>query len=422
MPGRIALVVPAFPRVSETFIVSKFAGLLRRGWDVHVVCGRSDPQDLKRFPELEADAGALERVHVDWPHRPRWKAAVLAPVVLLQCLLEAPKRTLEYLGRGRRKFGLAGVLRRLYLDAELLRLGPEIVHFEFGALAPERMYLKELLGCRIVASFRGYDINLVGLEEPGHYDSVWAGADGLHFLGEDLWRRARSRGCPPEIFRALIPPAIDPDFFRPEPLPLEEPEAASRPLRILSVGRLDWRKGYEDALLAVRRLVDRGVACQYRILGDGEYLGAIAFARYRLDLEGAVELLGALSREDVKREMLWADVFLHAAVSEGFSNAVMEAQAMEVPVVCADAGGLAENVEDRITGFVVPRRNPEALAEKLEVVARDPDLRRRMGLAGRRRVLEKFRLEDQLDRFESFYGDVLERAAAPAGAVEPKSA
>ncbi len=418
MPGRIALVVRAFPRVSETFIISKFTGLLRRGWDVHVVCERSEAKDWMRFPQLDGDARIRERVHVGWPHRPRWKAAGLAPLVLLQCLLAAPRRTLRYLSRGWRKLGLDGTLKRLYLDAALVRLGPEIVHFEFGALAPGRMDLKELLGCRIVASFRGYDVNFVGLDEPGHYESVWARADGLHFLGEDLWRRARRRGCPPEIFHALIPPAIDPDFFRPEPLSPEEPEDASRPLRILSVGRLEWTKGYEDALLAVRRLVDRGVACQYRILGDGEYMGAIAFARHRLDLEGVVELLGALSREDVKREMRRADVLLHAAVSEGFSNAVMEAQAMEVPVVCTNAGGLVENVADGETGFVVPRRDPAALAEKLEVLARDPDLRRRMGKAGRRRVLEKFQLSDQLDRFERFYEQVLGRA--PSVSVRPE--
>ena len=306
---------------------------------------------------------------------------------------------------------------RLYLDIPLVRLGPDVVHFEFGALAPDRMYLRELLGCRITVSFRGYDLNFVGLDRPGHYDEVWAQAVGLHFLGEDLWRRARKRGCPPDRFHALIPPAIDVAFYR---RGYEHPRtpASSRPLRILSVGRLEWKKGYEDALLAVRKLLDDGIACEYRIVGDGEYLPAVAFTRQQLRLEGVLEMLGALPREDVRREMQKADVLLHAAVSEGFCNAVIEAQAMELPVVCTDADGLSENVADGETGFVVPRRDPAALAAKLEVLARDPALRQRMGTAGRRRALEKFQLSEQIDRLEAFYRQVLDGAPPDSGRAE----
>ena len=417
MARRVALVLSAFPRVSETFIVSKFAGLLRRGWDVHVVCGRSDPRDWASFPELAADRDIRRRVHPGWPVHPRWKAALAAPWAFLQSLVTAPGRTLRYLRRSARKLGLGRALRRFYVDVELVRLAPDIVHFEFGALAAERMDLAELLGCRIVVSFRGYDLNFVGLDDPDHYGDVWKRADGLHFLGEDLWRRARRRGCPPEVLHVLIPPAIDAGFFQPDARPRREIRGASEPLRILSVGRLEWKKGYEDALLAVRKLLDRGVPCRYRVVGDGEYLGAVSFVRHELGLEGVVELLGAQPRRDVLREMQDADVLLHAATSEGFSNAVMEAQAMELPVVCSDADGLGENVADGETGFVVSRRDFAAMADRLERLARDPGLRRRMGQAGRRRVLEKFRLDDQIDRFENLYHRVLGTASPPAPPV-----
>ncbi len=421
MPGRIALVVSAFPQISETFIVSKFLGLLERGWDVHVACNRSEQRNRAAFPQLEQAAGAAERIHVAWPRAPRWKAAFLAPLSVVRTLGAAPLRTLRYLRRGLPRFGLVGTIGRLYLDADLVRLGPDVLHFEFGSLATARMYLRELLDCRITVSFRGYDVNFVGLDDPYHFEPVWTQAAGLHFLGEDLWRRARRRGCPPDRFHALIPPAIDAEFFRPDPRLKPRAEDSGRPLRILSVGRLEWKKGYEDALLAVRRLVDRGVACRYRILGGGEFLGAVAFARHQLGLEDVVDLLGALPRDGVRREMQDADVLLHAAVSEGFCNAVMEAQAMELPVVCTNADGLPENVADGVTGFVVPRRNPAALAEKVEVLARDPALCERMGKAGRQRVLDKFRLSDQIDRFARFYEHVLEGPTAPSraeGSVE----
>jgi colanic acid/amylovoran biosynthesis glycosyltransferase len=76
---------------------------------------------------------------------------------------------------------------------------------------------------------------------------------------------------------------------------------------------------------------------------------------------------------------------------------------MQLPVVCSDADGLPENVSDGITGFVVPRRDPEALAERLATLARDPALRAQFGRAGRDRVSIYFNLEQQLDAFSAFY-------------------
>jgi colanic acid/amylovoran biosynthesis glycosyltransferase len=411
---RIVLVVPAFPKLSETFIAAKARALLERGWDLHVVCDRSDPAEWARFPELQGYRDLRRRVHVVPPYRPRWLAALRAPAVLGRTLLANPRGSVRYLAAGRQAFG-ADVVRRFYLDAALVALQPDIIHFEFGALAAGRMHLKSLLHCAIVASFRGYDLNYVGLDDPDYYRDVWKHADAVHVLGDDLWRRARARGCPPDKRRATIAPAVDADFFVPkrdyQPAMLG---TAERPLRILSVGRLEWKKGYEYALQAVRRLIDASVCCEYRIIGDGEYLEAVAFARHQLGLEQAVILAGAQLPAAVKQAMTWADVLLHAAVSEGFCNAVLEAQAMALPVVCTDADGLPENVADGITGLVVPRRDSAALAEKLALLAHDPAARERMSQAGRARVRRQFRPSDQIAAFERLYHDVLE---TPPGSV-----
>lgn len=405
---RVVLIVPAFPKLSETFIVNKFWGLLQRGFDVHVVCAASEPAIWQQFQLLKENPNLKARVHVMWPLRPHWLVGLRMPAALLRLCLRNPVGTWLYLYRGWPRYGF-GTLRRLYLDAELVLLRPDVLHFEFGALAVDRTYLKDLLRCRLVVSFRGYDLNYVGLEQSNFYQEVWDRADGLHFLGEDLWARAQDRGCPPNKLHALIAPAIDATAFTPEPCaPQAEVADAEQPIvRILSVGRLEWKKGYEYALQAVRHLIDQGVNCEYRIVGAGDYLEAVAFARHQLGLDQHVSLLGALSGAEVKAQMQWADVMLHAAVSEGFGNAVLEAQAMALPVVCTDADGLAENVIDGQTGFVVSRRHPQLLAEKLSQLARDSTLRQRMGNAGRSRVLQHFQLSAQTTKFESLYKQVL---------------
>lgn len=343
---------------------------------------------------------------------------MLLPFVLARCLLRNCLGTLRYLSRGLTPFGFA-ILGRLYLDAEIICLRPDLLHFEFGTLAASRMYLRELLGARVVVSFRGYDLNFVGLDQPDYYNEVWDRADALHLLGEDLWRRAQERGCPGDKHHVLIPPAIDTDFFT--PIRIRQSDSvgtAVRPLRLLSVGRLVWKKGYEYGLEAVRLLLDEGVDCEYRIVGDGDYLEAVAFARHQLGLTDKVNLVGALEPCEVREEMEWADVFLHPAVSEGFCNAVLEAQAMMLPVVCTDADGLSENVVDGDTGFVVERRNPTALAERMTLLARDVTLRKRMGFAGRKRVDERFQLAAQISAFEKFYRELLFPPGAPKLVVD----
>ncbi len=372
-----------------------------------IVCASSPEKEWAQFPELH-HLKKENRIHKIWPLSPRGAAVFLMPAALVRCLLFSPGQTLIYLRRGWKLFG-GRIFWQLYQDAEILLLKPDLLHFEFGAPAAQRMYLKELLGCKTAVSFRGYDLNFTQFQDPLYYEPVWRQADGLHLLGEDLWRRAQMRGCPAEKSHTLIPPAIDSVFFKPGTEGNNNAILGStdNPLRILSVGRLDWRKGYEYNLQAVQLLVEQGLHCQYRILGGGEYLEAVAFARHQMELETEIELLGPQPHQEVRRQMQWADVFLHLAVSEGFCNAVLEAQAMQLPVVCSDAGGLPENVTDGESGFVVARRDPWAAAEKLRLLASEPLLRQRLGFAGRVRIIKHFQLENQICSFENFYLQIL---------------
>jgi colanic acid/amylovoran biosynthesis glycosyltransferase len=399
----VVMVVPYFPKLSESFLVDKLVGLLRKGWDVHVACEMTNEHEWKSFESVPERTQLRACVHTEWISTPRIVPVLLMPFCLIRCFMANPVGTVRYLSMGIRRFR-SDVFRRLYLDANIIILKPDILHFEFGAQARGRMHLKQILNCRIVVSFRGYDLNYHGLENSDHYDEVWQRADVLHLLGEDLWQRAQQRGCPPDENHVLIPPAVDPAFYHPNGRVYESHiGTADRPLRILSVGRLSWVKGYEYAMHAIRLLVDQGIASEYRIVGDGDYLEPLSFCRYQLGLESAVELLGSMDRNAVRTQMLRADVFLHAAVSEGFCNVVIEAQSVGLPVVCTDAGGLPENVRDGETGFVVPRRRPAALAEKLALLGADSELRHRMGVAGRHRTLTHFQSDRQISAFDQLY-------------------
>jgi colanic acid/amylovoran biosynthesis glycosyltransferase len=410
---RIAMVVPTFPQLSETFIVTKALGLVDRGLDVHVVCGSSPEANWEAFGVDHRVQELRPRVHVA-PTKSVRPAALNRSTQQVARLAGASRGTL------RRYFAadqgpVARRVRDVVLDAPLIELTPDVVHFEFGALAVDRMSIGDRLDAAVTVSFRGFDLNYAGLDHPDHYRRVWEHADGVHVLGEDLWRRAVHRGAPPDLPHSLIPPAIDAAGIE-----ASEPRGgvlgtSAAPLHILSVGRLHWKKGYDYALEAVAELRRAGLSVRYRVIGDGDMLGAVAFWRHQLGLDDVVELLGAVSPAEVHRQIGWADTFLHAATSEGFCNAVIEAQAHQVPVVCSDADGLSENVDDGVTGIVVPRRDAHALADGLSTLAADPDLRHRMGLAGRERALRLFGLDQHLDRWVRFYQDAVEHHAVAAG-------
>ncbi|HET9659097.1 MAG TPA: glycosyltransferase family 4 protein [Thermomicrobiales bacterium] len=217
------------------------------------------------------------------------------------------------------------------------------------------------------------------------------------------------RGCPPETSHRVIPGGVDLDYFDPGKRP--QPGIAGdreRPLRILSVGRLVWTKGHDLAIEALRILVDLGIDATLTIVGGGAMVDELRFAAWDLGVFDRVHLAGSLPRRRVRAAMKQADVFLAASYSEGFGISVLEAQAMQLPVVCTDADGLKENVVDGKTGFVVPRREAAPLADRLALLARAPKLRASMARAGRERVAQHFRIDQDIDAFEWLYYDAIE--------------
>jgi colanic acid/amylovoran biosynthesis glycosyltransferase len=127
-----------------------------------------------------------------------------------------------------------------------------------------------------------------------------------------------------------------------------------------------------------------------------------------LGLQDDVRLLGKCTPEKVRDTLRRTDIFLLTSLSEGISNAMLEAMACELPVVATDSGGIREAVTDGLEGYIVPTRDVVALAQSLEILWQRPELRQTMGNAARQRVLKEFCLEQQTNAFLSFYRNALQ--------------
>jgi glycosyltransferase involved in cell wall biosynthesis len=166
--------------------------------------------------------------------------------------------------------------------------------------------------------------------------------------------------------------------------------SANDPPRILYVGLLTPRKGVLDLIEASRLLRERDVAHEVWLVGGTPDEGPGAEAEARAGFDGAVKLLGSRPPEQMPAAYAEADVLCLPSWWEAMPLSVLEAMAAGLPVVATDVGDVARAVADGVTGYVVPVKDAERLAAALEPLLRDPDLRRRMGDAGRERVTAMF--------------------------------
>jgi len=397
-PLRIGLFVIAFPRASETFIVTKVLKLLDQGFDVQIFA-LSAQADWESFAVLEGRQDIRDRVHVA-PARSLRGALQFAGTAARSPTALARLATHRW---RHRRDNPSGVVAPLYEQVMFAGCELDILHIEFDYQGINVADLKDYLSCRLLLSSRGV-FQRSSTYSAKARDYLFRYVDGYHFISQALDDNAHRLGLPADVPCWRVEPATDLSLFEPEPRALR-----SGPVRIVSIGRLVWSKGYEFAVDAAAQLRARGIAFTYEIYGEGPYEQAIRFGIREHHLEGVVRIVRPRPRHEIPAILASADIMLHAAIDEGFSNAVIEAQAMELPVVTTDAGGLPENVEDGVTGYVVPRRDPVALAERLAVLAGDPALRQRFGTAGRARALARFDLERQAEAFVELYRDLASR-------------
>ncbi|MCB9437104.1 MAG: glycosyltransferase family 4 protein [Anaerolineales bacterium] len=285
---------------------------------------------------------------------------------------------------------------------------PDIIHFEWNSAAITYHFLTDILNCPMVVSCRGAQIQIAPLN-PLRKDIddglpiTFEKASAAHCVSHAISETAQGYGLDPNK-AWIITPAVDPYLFC--PIAAKEYKGI---LTVLTTGSVIWRKGYEYAVYAIRQLVDKGVQVRYEIIGGhqkDEY-NRLLYTINDLDLENHVCYLGKLNPSEVLERLQAADVFLLSSLSEGISNAVLEAMACGIPVVTTDVGGMREAVTDGVEGFVVPPRDPHAIADALSKLVESPSLRKVMGKAGRERILQEFTLHQQTEAYLEMYKSVL---------------
>jgi colanic acid/amylovoran biosynthesis glycosyltransferase len=229
-------------------------------------------------------------------------------------------------------------------------------------------------------------------------------ADMFLPVSDHIALKAIARGAPPsKLHRHYLGIPLSP--------PGTKLHATGSPPTIVFVGRLVEKKGLTYLLDACRILADRGHPFQLRIIGDGPLLEE---CRAQAETLGErVTFVGRASPDQVRKELGAAQIVCMPSIeaqdgdNEGLPIVSLEAQAANLPIVAFDQGPLRECVEADVSGLLAKDRSAESLASCLARLLHDPDLRQRMGAAGRRNVEARFDIKEQSQQLEDIYEQLL---------------
>jgi glycosyltransferase involved in cell wall biosynthesis len=234
-------------------------------------------------------------------------------------------------------------------------------------------------------------------------------------VSEDLRQCCLKCGVSPKRC-VLIENAIDTVEFS-RRLPVEEAKAQlglhSGRFVIGSVGRLSAEKGYDVLIRAVDQLIRAGLNIELLIAGEGDEKSRLETLISELGLGQFVRLLGY--RADTRELYEALDLYVLSSYREGLPNVLLEAMALEVPVVATRIAGVPRLVRHQETGLLVEPGDVEGLAAAITHLFENPSDRARLAASGRQRVERDYSFAVRMDRIRSLYDELLgvQRLAAP---------
>lgn len=391
----LTAVVNEFPAPSQTFITRKLLGLDGAGVDVTVAA--SHFADVSAHPELRT----LPLTPWREPRRIADRSNRRSMVASARAALSAASPT----------DGKPLTKKERVLFAPLLSNNADIVHFEFSGIAVTyRHALARLRHAKIAISCRGAAEQIVPRSDPTRgplLREVFQEADLIHCVSDDIRKTVEELGAPPDrilVNRPAVPVAQFAGLA-----PLREAAEGHDGLRVLSIGRLHWKKGFDDSLKAMSLLRGMGAGIDYRIAGEGVEREKLSFLIDEYGLRDNVQLLGSCTQEKIREQLVWADVLLLPSLSEGISNAVLEAMSSGLPTISTKCGGMGEVIDDGVDGFLVDVGDADAMASTLSALGADPDLRIRLGTAAMTRARAEFDVSRQVGVFMDAYRDILSK-------------
>lgn len=402
---KVAYIMSRFPKLTETFILYEMLAIRQQGIQVEVY-----PLLREREEIMHPEAGEFVTIA-------HFQPFISLPIVRanLHFLLKKPFTYLKTLwdvlhaNWGSFNFftGVIGIFPKTVLFAYQLRAhNVQHVHAHFASHpAAAGFIIHRLVGIPYSFTAHGSDLHRdrhMLHEKVAEAAFVAAISEYNKELiisecGEEYREKVNVVHC-----------GVDTDVFRARShnTPYEKGE---NPFMILCVGTLHEVKGQVYLIDACHQLRKRGFNFECHFVGDGPDRPALTDLAQRAGLADRFRFHGRLTQDEIARLLLDADVLCTPSVPtrdgrrEGIPVVLMEAMGSGVPVIASNLSGIPELVDHQLTGLLVKPRDSTSLANALERYIQDPELRRRLGCAGRDKVVEEFDLHKNAARLARYF-------------------
>ena len=396
---RIAFIVDQFPALSETFILNQITGLIDRGHEVDIYCDRLANTE-KTHPQVQ-QYNLLERTYYTSVPTNLALRALKAAWLLLIKGFQAPQilfKAINFIKYNRSGYGdVAGFLKPFYLVLPWLgKPDYDVVLCHYGRNGLKATLFKELgvISGKVVVVFHGYDLShYIGIHGESIYQNLFQQVDLLQPISQHWQQKLIDLGCNPDKI-TMHHMGIDCHKFQ-----YIVRQSQNSGINLVSVARLVEKKGLKYSIQAVAQLIPRYRDLNYQIVGDGLLKTELQQLIEELDVSNNIKLVGWKKQEEVAAIIDKADLVLAPSVTssdgdcEGIPVSLMESMAKGLPVLSTLHSGIPELIEDGVSGYLLPEREIEELASKIEYLIANPDLRLKMGQNGRVKVLKDYNID-----------------------------
>ena len=300
------------------------------------------------------------------------------------------------------------LIRNLGFILPILNNQPDIFHIQWAKTVNLNYEIYELLNSKIALSLRGAHINYSPLNDSKlkeAYLKYFPKTDAFHAVSKAIASESLKYGANEDKIQ-VIHSSVRDEYL----VSKNADEKKIGKFEIISVGRHHWKKGYHYALDAMNQLRNENFNFIYTIIAQGDIPEEILFLMNEYNLSDHVKIMKGMQHKDLMEKLRSSDLLLLPSVEEGIANVVLEAMGSGVLVLTTDCGGMNEVIQEGVNGFIVPVRDPQAIAEKIKMIANTnySDLKKVTSKA-METIKSEFSREKQKKEFSMFYNSLISK-------------
>jgi len=292
----------------------------------------------------------------------------------------------------------------------------DVILCQFGPLGVQYNKLRNqgLISGKIVTCFRGMDASAILKNRSSFYYDLFQTGDLFLPVSNHFKIRLLDFGCPAGKVHVLYS-GIDIDKFSCKWDKTNYMHKEKSVITIVTVARLDTKKGYEYGLRAIAMLIKKHPNLQYIIVGDGSLLDDLTRHVKTLGIQKNVHFMGKKSHDEIPKILKKSDIFLLPSITsysgneEGVPVSLMEAMSVGLPVVSTYHAGIPELIEHNKNGFLVQEKNIKALTDTLEFLVEHPEEWPTIGLQARMHIEKYHTMDTENNKLDNLISELIKK-------------